>query len=113
MQPKKIPIRRCVGCGEGKPKKELVRVVRSAAGEVNLDLTGRMPGRGAYLCPDTECLRKARKARRLQRACEGAAEVLAMPLTQEDLCPISRKPVGVYGVADENLASLCRGHLVK
>ena len=50
---------------------------------------------------------------RLQRACEGAAEVLAMPLTQEDLCPISRKPVGVYGVADENLASLCRGYLVK
>ena len=67
MQPKKIPIRRCVGCGEGKPKKELVRVVRSAAGEVNLDLTGRMPGRGAYLCRDTECLRKARKARRLEK----------------------------------------------
>ena len=67
MQPKKIPIRRCVGCGEGKPKKELVRVVRSAAGDVNLDLTGRMPGRGAYLCRDTECLRKARKARRLEK----------------------------------------------
>ena len=67
MQQKKIPIRRCVGCGEGKPKKELVRVVRSAAGEVNLDLTGRMPGRGAYLCRDTECLRKARKARRLEK----------------------------------------------
>lgn len=67
MQPKKIPIRRCVGCGEGKPKKELVRVVRSAAGEVNLDLTGRMPGRGAYLCRNTECLRKARKARRLEK----------------------------------------------
>ena len=67
MQPKNIPIRRCVGCGEGKPKKELVRVVRSAAGEVNLDLTGRMPGRGAYLCRDTECLRKARKARRLEK----------------------------------------------
>ena len=67
MQPKKIPIRRCVGCGEGKPKKDLVRVVRSAAGEVNLDLTGRMPGRGAYLCRDTECLRKARKARRLEK----------------------------------------------
>ncbi len=67
MQPKKIPIRRCVGCGEGKPKKELVRVVRSAAGQVNLDLTGRMPGRGAYLCRDPECLRKARKARRLEK----------------------------------------------
>ena len=67
MQPKKIPIRRCVGCGEGKPKKELVRVVRNASGQVNLDLTGRMPGRGAYLCRDPECLRKARKARRLEK----------------------------------------------
>ena len=50
---------------------------------------------------------------RLQRACEGAAEVLPMPLTQQQLCPISKKPVGVYGVADENLARLCREHLAK
>ena len=47
MQPRKVPIRRCVGCNEGKPKKELVRIVRSAEGAINVDLTGKMPGRGA------------------------------------------------------------------
>ena len=51
-----------------KPKKELVRVVRSPQGEVSLDLTGKAPGRGAYLCPDPACLAKARKAKRLQNA---------------------------------------------
>lgn len=70
MQPKKVPVRRCVGCGEGKPKKELVRVVRSPEGEVSLDTTGKKPGRGAYLCPDPACLAKARKAKRLERAFE-------------------------------------------
>lgn len=70
MQPKKIPVRRCVGCNEGKPKKELVRVVRSASGEVSMDLTGKLPGRGAYLCRSAECLAKARKAKRLERAFE-------------------------------------------
>ena len=67
---KKIPIRRCVGCGEGKPKKELVRVVRSADGQVSVDLTGRKAGRGAYLCPSTACLQKAIKRKSLQRAFE-------------------------------------------
>ena len=70
MQTKKVPIRRCVGCGEGKPKKELVRVVRSPEGQISLDTTGRKPGRGAYLCPDPACLAKARKAKRLERAFE-------------------------------------------
>ena len=67
---KKIPIRRCVGCGEGKPKKELVRVVRSSEGEVSLDLTGRKAGRGAYLCRSTECLARAEKRKSLNRAFE-------------------------------------------
>ena len=62
MQTRKVPIRRCVGCGEGKPKKELVRVVRSPEGEISLDTTGKKPGRGAYICPDPACLAKARKA---------------------------------------------------
>ena len=68
MQPRKVPIRRCVGCNEGKPKKELVRIVRSAEGAINVDLTGKMPGRGAYLCRSTQCLAKARKAKRLEHA---------------------------------------------
>jgi predicted RNA-binding protein YlxR (DUF448 family) len=61
-------MRKCTGCNEMKPKKELVRVVRSPEGEVSLDLTGKKPGRGAYVCRDAACLSKARKAGRLERA---------------------------------------------
>lgn len=68
MHQKKVPLRMCTGCGEMKPKKELVRVVRSPEGEISLDLTGRKPGRGAYVCCSTECLRRARKARRFEKA---------------------------------------------
>ena len=68
MHQKKIPMRMCTCCGEMKPKKELVRVVKSPEGEVFLDLTGKKPGRGAYVCRSAECLKAARKARRLERA---------------------------------------------
>lgn len=68
MQQRKIPLRRCTGCNEQKPKKELVRVVCSPQGEIALDRVGKMPGRGAYLCPSAQCLAKARKAKRLERA---------------------------------------------
>ena len=67
---KKIPMRRCVGCMEQRPKRELIRVVRSPEGEISLDTTGKKSGRGAYRCPDPACLAKARKARRLERALE-------------------------------------------
>ena len=70
MKTKKIPMRMCLGCGEMKPKRELVRVVKSKEGEISLDLTGRKAGRGAYICKDTECLRKARKARRFETSFE-------------------------------------------
>lgn len=87
MRPKKIPMRMCTGCGEMKPKKELVRVVRAPERtdengnplppEISLDLTGKKPGRGAYLCRNPECLRLARRARRLERAfsCQIPSEV--------------------------------------
>ena len=65
---KKVPVRRCVGCNAQKPKKELVRIVRSPEGEVGVDLTGKRSGRGAYLCPSASCLAKARKAKRLEHA---------------------------------------------
>ena len=68
MPTRRIPMRKCTGCNEMKPKKELVRVVRSPEGEVSLDLTGKKPGRGAYVCRDAECLTKARKAKRFERA---------------------------------------------
>ena len=66
--PKKIPMRQCLGCREMKPKKELIRVVRSPEGDVSLDFRGKLPGRGAYVCPAQECLAKARKAKALERA---------------------------------------------
>ena len=65
---RKIPLRKCSGCGEMKPKNELVRVVRSPEGELSMDLTGRKAGRGAYVCHDLACLQKARKAKRLERS---------------------------------------------
>ncbi len=72
-----IPIRKCTGCNEMKPKKELVRVVRSPDGNIFLDLTGKKAGRGAYVCRDIECLEKARKAKRFEKAfsCEIPSEV--------------------------------------
>ncbi len=72
MKQKKIPLRKCLGCGESKPKKDLVRVVRSAEGEVSLDLTGKKSGRGAYICHNISCLQKAKKAKRIERALECA-----------------------------------------
>lgn len=68
MQKKKIPLRKCTGCGEMKPKKELVRVVKTPDGDVLIDLTGRVNGRGAYICPDVNCLRTARKAKRIEKS---------------------------------------------
>ena len=65
---KKTPMRQCLGCREMKPKRELIRVVRSPEGEISLDFRGKAPGRGAYLCPDPQCLKKAIKARALERA---------------------------------------------
>ena len=68
MAQKKIPARQCIGCMTSRPKKELVRVVRSKEGAVALDETGKAPGRGAYLCRSAACLAKARKKRSLERA---------------------------------------------
>ncbi len=79
QQKKKTPMRMCIGCGEMKPKRELVRVVRApeqrdeqgnpiAPGEISLDLGGKKPGRGAYVCRSADCLRAARKSHRLERA---------------------------------------------
>ena len=65
---KKISMRQCLGCREMKPKRELIRVVRSSTGEISLDFRGKAPGRGAYVCPNSACLKKAVKARALERA---------------------------------------------
>lgn len=65
---KKIPMRQCLGCREMKPKRELIRVVRSPEGEIGLDFKGKAPGRGAYICSSPECLKKAIKTKALERA---------------------------------------------
>ena len=77
MKPKKIPMRMCLGCGENKPKRELVRVVKSPEGEISLDLTGKKSGRGAYLCKNVACFKRARKTHKLERelSCELSEEI--------------------------------------
>ena len=65
---KKRPERKCLGCGESKPKNELARVVRAPDGGISLDFRGKAPGRGAYVCRDVQCLKKAIKSRALERA---------------------------------------------
>lgn len=74
---RKIPMRMCLGCGEMKPKKELIRAVKSPEGDISIDLTGKKAGRGAYICRSTECFGKARKSRRLERtfSCKISDEV--------------------------------------
>ena len=63
---KKQPVRKCTGCGEHFPKKELVRILRTPEGEITLDLTGKKSGRGAYICKNPACLKKLRKNRRAE-----------------------------------------------
>ena len=70
MKTKKIPERMCVACREKKPKKEMIRVVRTAEGTLAIDETGKAPGRGAYICPTLECLERARKTNAIGRAIE-------------------------------------------
>jgi predicted RNA-binding protein YlxR (DUF448 family) len=88
MKPKKIPMRMCLGCNEMKPKKELMRVVKSPENEISLDFTGKKNGRGAYLCKDAQCFEKARKARRFEKSLscridESVYEVMADELRKE------------------------------
>ena len=68
MTPKKIPMRTCIACREEKPKREMLRVVKNAEGEIRLDFSGKLPGRGAYICDSEACIKKLRKGRLLNRA---------------------------------------------
>lgn len=81
---KKIPMRQCLGCREMKPKRELIRAVRSPEGAVSLDLKGKAPGRGAYICPNSECLKKAVKSKALERA-------LSAPIPDEIYAELERQ----------------------
>ncbi len=81
MKPRKIPMRMCVGCREMKEKKTLIRVVRSPEGEVSLDPTGKKSGRGAYVCRNADCLKRAIRQKQLERQ----LEVTLPPETAEAL----------------------------
>ena len=70
MKKRKIPLRKCVGCNQNKPKKELIRVVKNKSNQIDVDLTGKANGRGAYICNDPECFKKAKKSKSLNRALE-------------------------------------------
>ena len=90
MAIRKIPQRKCVGCGTSKDKKELIRVVKNAEGEISVDLTGKKNGRGAYICHDAECLKKAKKAGRLEKSfeCQISEEIytrLMQEITADEL----------------------------
>ena len=82
---KKIPERKCTGCSAHFPKSTLIRVVRTPEGEIVLDLTGKRSGRGAYLCKSAECLKKARKARRLESSLECAVPDEVYARMEEEL----------------------------
>ena len=68
MKPKQIPLRTCIACREEKPKRDMLRVVRNAEGKIDLDFSGKLPGRGAYLCDSADCIKRLRKYRLLNKA---------------------------------------------
>ena len=87
---KKIPMRQCMGCRERKAKRELIRVVRCTDGSVCLDFSGKLNGRGAYLCNDVACLQKAQKSKALERSLE-------VPIPEEVYCRLLGEMGGAHG----------------
>ncbi len=83
--PKKIPMRMCVGCREMHEKRELIRIVKSAEGMVSIDMRGKAPGRGAYICKKNDCLERAMKSRALERALEHRIEPDVYERLREEL----------------------------
>ena len=91
MSVKKIPLRQCIGCGEMKSKKEMIRVIKTAEGEILLDATGRKNGRGAYLCPSMECFKKAVKGRGLERSFKMAIPRVVYETLEKEMEEIDRQ----------------------
>lgn len=90
MSIKKIPLRQCIGCGEMKSKKEMIRVIKTAEDEISLDATGRKNGRGAYICPSMECLQKAIKAKGLERSFKMAIPAQVYEALKEEMEEIGK-----------------------
>ena len=85
VKPRKIPMRMCVGCREMKPKMELLKVVKPKEGDAHIDRVGKAPGRGAYVCPSIECLKKAQKTRALERALDCKIEDAVFQALEADI----------------------------
>ena len=85
---KKVPLRQCLGCGEMKSKKEMLRIIRTAEGEVFLDVTGKKNGRGAYICPSRECFQKAVKNKGIERSLKMAIPKEVYEALEKEIEPI-------------------------
>ena len=85
---KKIPLRLCTGCGESKPKKELIRVLRTPEDEIVIDVTGKKNGRGAYICCSVDCMKKAIKSRGLERSLKMAIPGHLLDTLEKELVSI-------------------------
>lgn len=85
LKKRKIPLRKCLGCNEMKPKKELIRIVRNPEGKVDIDKGGKAPGRGCYICPSISCLESAVKAKRVEKALEVPVDVEVFNKLREQL----------------------------
>ena len=95
LKTRKVPMRMCVGCHEMKPKRELQRIVRSPEGEVYIDPVGKKPGRGAYVCRNVECLKKASKTKALERKFEAAVDAAVFDELEKafaNLPPVEEAP---------------------
>ena len=90
VKPRKVPMRMCVGCREMKPKVQLLRVVKPSEGDAHIDRTGKAQGRGAYICPQPECLRKARKSRALERALDAKIEDGVFEQLEAQIAPVAQ-----------------------
>lgn len=90
MTTKKIPMRMCTGCREMKPKRELIRIVRVSESDIRLDSTGKLNGRGAYICKSAECLQKAKKANALSRAFETNVSEEVYTSLERALCSVEK-----------------------
>ena len=96
MKPRKIPMRMCVGCREMKPKMTLLRVVKPQEGDARIDRTGKAPGRGAYVCDDIECLKKAQKSRALERALECSIDADVFEQLRQQIRPEPAGPEAAH-----------------
>ena len=90
MSMKKVPLRQCIGCGEMKSKKEMIRVIKTADEEILLDATGRKNGRGAYLCPSMECMKKAVKSKGLERSFKMAIPKEVYDALEKEMAALGR-----------------------